>query len=116
MLRHPFDETIKKYGYEDVVLGYTLEKSHTPILHIDNPVAYREYEPNDVYLRKIEEAVTNLYNLSDKLYLYSPLLSTYKKMERLHMTSFIKKMLIFVSFAVANVNKSKTNLEKQGFL
>ena len=96
MLRHPFDETIKKYGYEDVVLGYTLEKSHTPILHVDNPVAYREYEPNDIYLRKIEEAVTNLYNLSDKLYLYSPLLRTYKKLERLHMTSFIKKMSPFL--------------------
>lgn len=92
MLRHPFDETIKKYGYEDVVYGYTLENTHTPVLHIDNPVAYREYESNDVYLRKIEEAVTNLYNLSDTLYSFSPLLRTYKKLKTLHVHSVIKKM------------------------
>lgn len=96
MLRHAFDETIKKYGYEDVILGQMLEMSHTPILHIDNPVAYREYEPNEVYLRKVEEAVTNLCNLSDTLYLYSPLLRTYKNLERLHMTSVIKKMAPFL--------------------
>lgn len=36
----PYDERIIGYGYEDVMLGKSLEKAGVKVLHIDNPVAY----------------------------------------------------------------------------
>ena len=38
MLQYPFDERFRHYGYEDVLLGKTLQRHHIPMLHIDNPL------------------------------------------------------------------------------
>lgn len=48
----PYNEQVKGYGYEDVLLGKALSEKKIKVTHIDNPVAYTEFEENLVYLRK----------------------------------------------------------------
>jgi len=62
-----FDETLVKYGHEDTLFGFELEKKLIPILHIDNPVLNVDLEPAREYLLKTKEGVKNLFNISSKL-------------------------------------------------
>lgn len=72
--RVPYDERIKGYGYEDVMLGKALEQAGIAVNHIDNPVAYTDFEDNQAYLRKLNEALHTLHDFETELRDYSPLL------------------------------------------
>ncbi|MGF7141224.1 glycosyltransferase involved in cell wall biosynthesis [Roseimarinus sediminis] len=58
-----FDESLKKYGHEDTLLGLALKKDQYTIKHIDNPVFHDGLESNEVFLEKTRIAVENLYQL-----------------------------------------------------
>lgn len=69
---YPFDETIKTYGYEDVLFFENLKKNNINILKINNPVIHASGEDGDdvvSFLKKTEFAITNLISLinSNKL-------------------------------------------------
>lgn len=83
--RVPYDERIKGYGYEDVMLGKALRRAGISVLHIDNPVAYTSFEPNAVYLSKIEEAMRTLRAFANELEQYSPLLMALARLRRLRL-------------------------------
>lgn len=80
----PYDERIKGYGYEDVMLGKNLENAHIVVHHIDNPVAYTCFESNSDYLKKIEEAMFTLNDFSNELKMYSPLLRIIAFLNKCH--------------------------------
>lgn len=63
----PFDETFRHYGYEDVLFGLHLQEAGVKILHIDNALVNQDIEPNDVFLKKTEEALRTLKSHADKL-------------------------------------------------
>jgi len=90
MLSHPFDETISRYGYEDVLFGKRLHDDGITIQHIDNPVVITHFEANEKYVSKIEEAMLTLHSLRHELVGYSPILSTTKLLEKLKLTYFVK--------------------------
>lgn len=85
-----YDERIKTYGYEDVMLGKALCEAGINVLHIDNPVAYTSFESNDVYLDKLEESMVTLRDFASELTPYSPLLRLVSALRRLHMMSVVK--------------------------
>lgn len=62
-----FDESFRHYGYEDVLFGIQLQALGYQILHIDNPLENRDIEPNDIFLKKTEEALRTLAEHADKL-------------------------------------------------
>lgn len=74
MLNHPFDERIRRYGYEDVLFGKELECNKIPIAHIDNPVTTASYDANDVFVSKMEEGLCTLHDLRDELRTHSRLI------------------------------------------
>ncbi len=86
MLDNPFDETLKGYGYEDVLFGKRLSEKGMSIRHIDNTVIMTHFEPNEKYVAKIEEAMRTLYGLRDKLTDYSPLLLTANRLRKWHLS------------------------------
>ena len=86
MLNNPFDETLKGYGYEDVLFGKRLSEKGMNIRHIDNVVVMNHFEPNEKYVDKIEEAMRTLYGLRDELTGYSPLLSTANRLRKWHLS------------------------------
>jgi glycosyltransferase involved in cell wall biosynthesis len=60
LLTHPFPEDVAGYGHEDTLWGQQMDHAGVPIYHIDNPVIHLGLEPNDVFLRKQREAISNL--------------------------------------------------------
>jgi glycosyltransferase involved in cell wall biosynthesis len=61
----PFDTMLFGYGYEDTLFATELLNSGYTIAHINNPVLHAGLEPNDVFLKKIEESLHNLIRLKD---------------------------------------------------
>lgn len=89
--RVPYDERIKGYGYEDVMLGKALEQAGIAVNHIDNPVAYTYFEDNQAYLCKLNEALQTLHDFETELRDYSPLLYVVDWLRKYH---FEKIMLL----------------------
>lgn len=71
---HPFNENFIHYGYEDVLLGKTLNEHNIDIRHIDNPVVLDDYEDNATFIDKTEEALRTLHIFRNELKGYSTLL------------------------------------------
>jgi len=88
--RTPYDERVKGYGYEDVMLGVALEKAGVKVNNIDNPVAYTSFEDNSVYIRKIEEAMLTLKTFAAELKDFSPLLVYARRLNRLHLLPLVR--------------------------
>ena len=96
MLNHPFDESIKAYGYEDVILGRTLEQHGIKIHHIDNPILICEFEDNKAYLNKIKTALTTLFYIQDKVQNHSQLVVAMHLIKRLHLTNLVSMAFLLV--------------------
>ncbi len=79
ILRHPFDERFRFYGYEDVFWGKQMKSNNIPIRHIDNPVVFHEFEENAHFMEKTEEGLRTLHQFSEELKGYSSLLDFTKR-------------------------------------
>ena len=75
ILNYPFDERLRNYGYEDVLLGKTLRQNRIPITHIDNPLGFCTFEANAEFVAKTEEGLRTLYEFRSDLRGYSRLLT-----------------------------------------
>ena len=75
MLKYPFDELFRHYGYEDVLLGKTLRRHRVAIRHIDNPLGFSTFETNADFVAKTEEGLRTLYEFREDLRGYSRLLT-----------------------------------------
>ena len=85
----PFDESIRDYGYEDVLMGLQLERQGFQVLHIDNPLMNEDIERNGTYLRKTEESIRTLYAHRDKLEGNSGILRMHETLQRKSMLSCV---------------------------
>ncbi len=69
-----FDESIRSYGYEDLVLAEMATSNGLTIKHIDNPIQHMELHDDSEFLSKTQAAVKNLIKLNQKgLYFNSKL-------------------------------------------
>ena len=75
MLKYPFNERFRHYGYEDVLLGKTLRRHRVAIRHIDNPLGFSTFESNADFVAKTEEGLRTLYEFREDLRGYSRLLT-----------------------------------------
>ena len=64
LAQFPLDEQVSGYGHEDTKFGLALAAAGINVLHLDNPVLHNGLEPGPVFLRKSEEAVRNLVQVS----------------------------------------------------
>ena len=74
ILKVPFNENFKHYGYEDVLFGKELNKNGYHIHHINNPVTLIDFEENERYVEKTEESLRTLHKFKNELKGYSALL------------------------------------------
>lgn len=58
-----FDESLRQYGHEDTMFGYSLRKNNIAVSHIDNVVLHSKLETNQEFLEKSQLALKNLYQL-----------------------------------------------------
>ena len=75
MLKYPFDERFRYYGYEDVLLGKTLKRHRVPIRHIDNPMGFCAFETNAYFVANTDEGLRTLYQFRNDLEGYNGLLA-----------------------------------------
>ena len=74
ILKVPFNENFKHYGYEDVLFGKELNANGFHIHHINNPVTLIDFEENERFVEKTEESLRTLHEFKNELKGYSALL------------------------------------------
>ncbi|MBS7255945.1 glycosyltransferase family 2 protein [Flavobacterium branchiicola] len=62
-MRFPFDESITKYGYEDLLFFSVLKKNNFEITRIENPTFHLNLETSQIFLEKTKTAIENLFLL-----------------------------------------------------
>ncbi len=100
MMSHPLDESVPGYGYEDVLFGKILCDNKIHILHINNPVVITQFESNEKYVAKVEEAMRTLHALQDNLANYSPLLAAAEKLRKTGLTNAFRRFFNAKSDAI----------------
>lgn len=63
--KHPFDETLKKYGCEDVIFFETLIHQKIKINFLNNPVIHFGNDDATIFIKKTNQAIKNLIFLID---------------------------------------------------
>jgi len=59
-IKNPFDNSIIKYGYEDLCFLSVLQSKKIQILHINNPAFHLNLETSNLFLEKTKIAIENL--------------------------------------------------------
>lgn len=84
-----FDEEIKTYGYEDLLLVSQLRIKKVMVLHIDNALLHQCHDTSEIYLKKTQTATNNLAQLyvSQKLSANDArLIHAFETLEKYHLT------------------------------
>lgn len=55
-----FDENLSKYGHEDTLFGFDLQKIKANIYHIENALLHAGLESADLFLNKSKQSIQNL--------------------------------------------------------
>lgn len=93
-----FDEGLKQYGHEDTIFGLELKKQNTKIIHLDNPLEHIGLESSQVFIKKSEQALENLYFLHQKNPLMeTKLLNLFSSLKRKKIIPQIGKQYYFLS-------------------
>ncbi|MDU1906099.1 MAG: glycosyltransferase [Dysgonomonas sp.] len=95
VLLYPFDEKLKKYGYEDVFFHINLMKNGCQVTQIDNPLIHEGLISNEEFLERTEISIDVLYSLSENSEIESDLidniklLKTYNNINRMKLVSSV---------------------------
>ena len=90
-LQHPFDDSITKYGYEDLCFFSVLKKNNFEISRIENPTLHLNLETSEVFLNKTKIALENLVFLYDAKKISgedSKIIKAFELLKKLKLTRF----------------------------
>jgi glycosyltransferase involved in cell wall biosynthesis len=91
-IANPFDESITKYGYEDLVFLADLKKKGILVKHIDNPTFHLGLESSKEFLEKTKTALENLKIITTTAtqdHTESKLFRTYSLLNRFYLANFV---------------------------
>lgn len=103
MLRVPFDENIKRSGYEDLLFGKRLQEANINVRHTDICAVNGDIESNETFLRKTKGHIQTLLQLQDELKGYSTLLAVDTRLRKWH-AAWIVRILFRISKPLLEVN------------
>jgi len=107
-LQYPFDESITKYGYEDLLFFSVLKANDFEISKIENPTFHLNLETSNVFLNKTKIALENLVFLYDS--------KKIRKEENKITTSFeFLRKLKLTQFSAFLFRKNQTRIERNLF-
>ncbi len=81
----PFDERVRRYGFEDVLFGKALAERGIGVRHTYNPVLVDDFEPNAPFLEKTDEGLRTLADIEGQMRGYSGLVAASDRLARLHL-------------------------------
>nr|WP_294926813.1 glycosyltransferase [uncultured Flavobacterium sp.] len=64
-IKNPFDDSITKYGYEDLCFLTALEKKNIHVCHVENPTFHLDLETSLLFIEKTKIALENLVFIID---------------------------------------------------
>ncbi len=104
-----FENTIKGYGYEDLIFAGKLKEQKIPVFHINNPVLHASLDACEIFLNKTESAIDNLLELNEEF----PILYEVKLVKTVRFLQFIKlEYLVFKALALLSGMMKKNILGK----
>lgn len=89
MMRFPFDEDFREYGYEDVLFGKTMKENGIVMKHIDNPVIVDDYDTNEEFIDKTQQAMRTLHTHRKEMEGYSGLITMSHGINRCCLTPMV---------------------------
>jgi len=89
MMKYPFDEQIKSYGYEDLQWAQLLNENGVRIAHIDNPVEHLGLEKASDFVKKQKKSLENLYFINSIKTLNTKLIHLIDKLERWNLKNYL---------------------------
>ncbi len=93
-----FNENLKSYGYEDLLLGNEMRTEGLKVLHINNPVYHLNIENNADFINKTKQGLKNLLLLKQQNFIEEKeikLLTYFDKINRFGLSKVMRKMLVF---------------------
>lgn len=91
LLHYPFDESITKYGYEDLCFFSVLKKNNFEVSRIENTTFHLNLETSEVFLNKTKIALENLvflYNSKKISSEDSKIIKAFELLKKLRLTKF----------------------------
>lgn len=114
LLASPFDESIKSYGYEDVVFFKTLESKNIILKFLKNPVEHDCKEEAITFISKTQQGLENLKRLQIKrndLLKDIKIIKAYKTTRTLYLDKIIALLFrISKPLLIKNLSSSKPSL------
>lgn len=104
--KFPFDQTIREYGYEDVLFFNQLIKNNISIIKIKNPVIHNADDDADTFITKTEIAIINLMSLLNNNKLDENISSLSKKFYSLKKIGFTKPIAHIFNFVKPLLKKN----------
>lgn len=104
-LQFPFDESIVKYGYEDLAFFSVLKKNHFEIISIQNPTFHLDLETSEIFLNKTKTALENL------VFLYNSNKIEASESKIIKAFELLKKLKL-VRFSTFIFQKNQTKIEE----
>ena len=92
-----FDNSFKKYGNDDTLFSFELQKLNVKIKHIDNPVQHDDIDTNLVYVEKTKHSLENLKLLYKQKLIpndYSKMLRLTSKLHRYKVTYLLSTFYV----------------------
>ena len=114
IIKFPFDESIKKYGYEDILFFNTLINNNIKVYSFKNQVYHRADDDANTFIKKSKEAIKNLMDLHKNNKVekkWSKILQYYSKLETLKLTRHTANLFKrFQYLLLKNFNSSYPSL------
>ncbi|UPT69761.1 MAG: glycosyltransferase family 2 protein [Flavobacterium sp. JAD_PAG50586_2] len=112
--KHPFDDKLLQYGYEDIVLIQDLKQENIAIAQIENPVYHLQLENSAIFLEKTKHSLQNLkFLLDEKIFAddNTSLIKTYRFISKIGLRKFVVSLFKkSESFLTKNLLSEKPSL------
>lgn len=93
-----FDSSFKKYGNDDTLFSFELQKINTKVKHIHNPVQHDDIDSNAVYVEKTKNSLDNLYILYKKKLITKEYSKMVNLVTKLHTFKITYLLAVFYTF------------------
>lgn len=89
-----FDESIRTYGWEDVLLGVGLREQGAEIYTIDNPLLHDDADKSIRFIEKTKEALNTLHAHESLLLQHTRLGDAVRRLRRWHFDTLVRLLFL----------------------
>lgn len=111
-----FDSSFKKYGHDDTLFSFELQKINAKIKHIENPIQHDDIDTNLVFYNKMKGSLENLYFLYSNKMIDSNHSKMVKLTQKIKKYYLIKPIVLFYSIFEKPIKNNLTGSNPKLFI